>query len=57
MGYLHYIGTWHSHPMGGPHSPLDRETLSAIAGFAPGLPIVSLVWKPDGLVCEVDRRR
>lgn len=57
VGYLHYIGTWHSHPMGGPHSPLDRETLSAIADFAPGLPIVSLVWKPDGLVCEVDRRK
>lgn len=55
VGYLHYIGTWHSHPMGGPHSALDRQTLGEIADYAPGLPVVSLVWKPDGLVCEVER--
>ncbi len=55
LGYLHYIGTWHTHPMGGSHSLMDRDTLRAIADFAPGLPIVSLIWKPDGLICEVDR--
>ena len=55
LGYLHYIGTWHTHPMGGSHSPMDRDTLGAIADFAPGLPIVSLIWKPDGLICEVAR--
>ncbi|MGK6310832.1 ThiF family adenylyltransferase [Variovorax sp. DT-64] len=55
LGYLHYIGTWHSHPMGGGHSTMDRDTLGAIADFAPGLPIVSLVWKPDGFICEVAR--
>lgn len=55
LGYLHYIGTWHTHPMGGSHSQMDRDTLGAIADFAPGLPIVSLVWKPDGLICEVAR--
>lgn len=55
LGYLHFIGTWHSHPMGGNHSGLDRETLHAIAKEAGGIPAVSLVWTPDKLICAVDR--
>jgi hypothetical protein len=55
VGYLHYVGTWHSHPMGGPHSQTDVDTLQRLATFAPGLPVVSLVWTPTGLLCEVGR--
>lgn len=55
VGYLHYVGTWHSHPMGGPHSQTDFDTLQRLASFAPGLPVVSLVWTPTGLVCKVGR--
>ena len=55
VGYLAFIGTWHSHPQGGPHSGIDRETLRNIAENAGGLPAVSLVWKPTGFTCAVDR--
>lgn len=55
VGYLQYLGTWHSHPMGGPHSPTDFETLRRLTSFAPGLPVVSLVWTASGMLCEVGR--
>ena len=55
LGYLTFIGTWHSHPKGGPHSGIDRNTLRNIAKDAGGLPAVSLVWTPTGLTCAVDR--
>jgi tRNA A37 threonylcarbamoyladenosine dehydratase len=55
VGYLAFIGTWHSHPQGGPHSGIDRETLRNIAEDAGGLPAVSLVWTPTGFTCAVDR--
>lgn len=54
LGYLHFLGTWHSHPMGGSHSNLDIETLSDISKFAQGLPMISLVWTADGIHCKVD---
>ncbi|TWO68066.1 thiamine biosynthesis protein ThiF [Caenimonas sedimenti] len=53
LHYLRFIGTWHSHPAGGPHSQIDKDTLAAISRFAPGLPVVSLVWRPEGFACEV----
>ncbi len=55
VGYLAFIGTWHSHPQGGPHSGIDRETLRNIAEDAGGMPTVSLVWTPTGFTCAVDR--
>lgn len=55
LGYLTFIGTWHSHPKGGVHSGIDRKTLRGIAEDAGGLPAVSLVWTPTGLTCAVDR--
>ena len=55
LGHLTFIGTWHSHPMGGEHSGIDRDTLRKIATDAGGLPAVSLVWTPTGLRCAVDR--
>jgi len=54
IGYLRYVGTWHSHPMGGPHSDIDINTLHKLAEFAGGLPMVSLVWAPDGMYCRVE---
>jgi hypothetical protein len=55
IGYLGYLGTWHSHPMGGPHSPRDVQTLDELAGFAVGEPRLSLVWTPSELICAIDR--
>jgi len=55
LSYLQFIGTWHSHPMGGAHSQIDRNTLKNIAEFSGGLPCVSLVWTPDGLICAVSK--
>lgn len=55
VGYLTFIGTWHSHPVGGGHSGIDRKTLRHIAEDAGGLPAVSLVWTPAGLTCAVER--
>jgi len=54
LGHLAFIGTWHSHPKGGAHSSIDRDTLRHIAEVAAGLPAVSLVWTPTGLTCAVD---
>ena len=55
IGYLYFIGTWHSHPMGGPHSRLDQSTLERLASYGDGLPMLSLVWTPTGLICAVER--
>ena len=55
LGHLHFIGTWHSHPMGGTHSRLDRNTLHRIAQDAQGFPAVSLVWTPQGFVVAVEQ--
>lgn len=52
-GHLQFVGTWHSHPMGGKHSGLDRNTLKKIAVEAQGWPAVSMVWTPQGLLAEV----
>ena len=55
VGHLMFVGTWHSHPMGGNHSGIDKDTLRKIATDGRGLPAVSLVWTPQGLICAVDR--
>jgi len=55
IGYLHFVGTWHSHPMGGPHSNLDKSTLEKLALYGNGLAMLSLVWTPTGLICAVER--
>lgn len=53
QGYLHFVGTWHSHPAGGPISLVDQKTLDEIANWGAGLPVISLVWTPAGFLCEV----
>ena len=55
VGYLGYLGTWHSHPMGGAHSAQDVQTLDELAGLAVGEPRLSLVWTPSELICAVNR--
>jgi len=55
LGHLFFVGTWHSHPMGGGHSSIDRATLARLSVIAPDLPMVSLIWTPDGLVCAVQQ--
>jgi len=55
LGHLHFVGTWHSHPMGGDHSGLDRQTLNRIAQDFQGIPAVSLVWRADGFVVAVEQ--
>lgn len=56
LGYLTFIGTWHTHPMGGKHSRTDIETLRNIAENHRGLPAVSLVRTPTKFVCMVKRQ-
>jgi hypothetical protein len=55
LDYLQFVGTWHSHPMGGPFSGLDLATLKLIGLHRAGLPAVSLVWRPDGLIARVEQ--
>jgi hypothetical protein len=35
--YLRYVGTWHSHPLRGSHSPTHWKTFRTIAGYVPSL--------------------
>jgi molybdopterin/thiamine biosynthesis adenylyltransferase len=56
VGYLMFVGTWHTHPRGGMHSGIDRGTLGWLAEEFGGLPVVSLIWTPDNMICAVDRR-
>lgn len=55
LGHLHFVGTWHSHPMGGVHSSVDRASLKFIAELNDGAPVVSLVWTSAGLIGAVGR--
>lgn len=56
VGYLMFVGTWHTHPRGGTHSSIDRETLGWLAEEFGGVPAVSLIWIPGNLICAIDRR-
>lgn len=53
LGHLHFVGTWHSHPMGGAHSLTDKESLKLVAELNGGIPVVSLVWTSTGLIGAV----
>lgn len=55
LGHLHFVGTWHSHPMGGAHSSVDKASLKLVAELNEGTPVVSLVWTESGLVGAVGR--
>ncbi len=45
-----YLGTWHSHPVGGEASVRDHKTLNRIQTLRGGLPTVCLVWTPEGVL-------
>jgi proteasome lid subunit RPN8/RPN11 len=53
-GILRYLGTWHSHPHGGAHSPRDRSMLERMKELRFPSPSVSLIYKPTGFSCLVD---
>lgn len=55
LGHLHFVGTWHSHPMGGAHSSVDQASLKLVAELNEGAPVVSLVWTSAGLIGAVGR--
>lgn len=55
LGHLQFVGTWHSHPMGGSHSQVDRASLALVAELYEGTPVVSLVWTSVGLIGAVGR--
>lgn len=55
LGHLHFVGTWHSHPMGGAHSSVDNVSLKLVAELNEGAPVVSLVWTSTGLIGAVGR--
>lgn len=55
LGHLHFVGTWHSHPMGGAHSSVDEGSLKLVAELSDGAPVVSLVWAKTGLIGAVGR--
>jgi hypothetical protein len=43
-GYITYLGTWHSHPLGGKPSAKDYRTFATISALREGVPGVVLVW-------------
>lgn len=45
-----YLGTWHSHPVGGEASARDHKTLKRIQTLRDGLPTVCLVWTPGEIL-------
>jgi hypothetical protein len=53
LGHLRFVGTWHSHPMGGSHSAVDKVSLKLVAELNDGAPVVSLVWTSAGLIGAV----
>lgn len=55
LGHLHFVGTWHSHPMGGAHSSVDKTSLRLVAELSEGAPVVSLVWTSAGLIGAIGR--
>ena len=55
LGHLYFVGTWHSHPMGGAHSSVDQASLKLVAELNEGAPVVSLVWTSAGLIGAVAR--
>ena len=56
-GVLGVIGTWHTHPMGGPASITDWDTYDKIFEKRK-CPTLCLIWAPTGIEClpEIKRR-
>lgn len=50
---LTYVGTWHSHPMGGEASRQDENTLEKLKKLRLGYPAVCLIWTPEGFNASI----
>lgn len=48
-GQLTYLGTWHSHPMGGGASKTDISTMTKLSTVRDFEATVCLIWRPDGI--------
>lgn len=48
-GILTYVGTWHSHPMGGAGSSTDHATYNKLFGRR-SFPTLCIIWKVDGTI-------
>jgi len=48
-GVFTYLGTWHSHPLGGEQSKTDGDTLGRIIFLRDYEPTVCLIWTPGGI--------
>lgn len=51
---LTYIGTWHSHPLGGGPSEIDQQTIVRMKALRLGAPTINLIWTPSGFHALVD---
>lgn len=51
---LTYIGTWHSHPMGGGPSSQDLETLEKMRKLRLGAPTINLIYAPSKIFTFID---
>ena len=54
VGYLNYVGTWHSHPNGGGPSVMDKNSLDRMKKLRFGAPAISLIWTPSGFHSIID---
>lgn len=48
-GQLTYLGTWHSHPVGGGPSPTDISTMMKLSKVRDFEATVCLIWRPNGI--------
>jgi integrative and conjugative element protein (TIGR02256 family) len=53
-GMLAYLGTWHSHPLGGDASEIDKKMIAQLRGLPFGAPAVGLIVTPSGFRGIVD---
>ena len=53
-GMLAYLGTWHSHPLEGDASEIDKRMIAQLRGLPFGAPAVGLIVTPSGFHAVVD---
>ncbi|MBI5641180.1 MAG: Mov34/MPN/PAD-1 family protein [Nitrospirae bacterium] len=49
-----YVGTWHTHPLGGGPSSRDYAVMQRMKEMRLGAPAICLVWTPIGFHCVMD---
>jgi integrative and conjugative element protein (TIGR02256 family) len=53
-GMLAYLGTWHSHPLGGDASEIDKNMIAQLRGLPFEAPALGLIVTPSGFRAIVD---